>query len=53
MNWVSAVCWGPEFRRGQVVQEDVRVIDLCPTVCELLGAQARMAHGKRLPKLYV
>jgi hypothetical protein len=52
LSCVSAVCWGPDFRRGAVVQEEVRTIDLCPTVCELLGAKARFARGQRLPKLY-
>ena len=52
INYVAAVCWGPDFRRGQVVQEDVQVIDVCPTVCELLGARARFARGKPLPRLY-
>ena len=52
LNYVSAVCQGPDFGRGRVVKDDVRVIDLCPTVCELFGAEAPVARGKRLPKLY-
>ena len=51
LNYVSAVCWGPDFRRGAVVNEDVRAIDVCPTVCSILGANARYARGKALPKL--
>jgi hypothetical protein len=51
LNYVSCVCWGPDFRRGAVVNEDVRAIDVCPTVCSLLGANARYARGKTLPKL--
>jgi hypothetical protein len=52
LNYVACVAWGPDFRRGSVVQEDVRTIDVIPTVCDLFGADARMAKGKRLPRLY-
>ncbi len=51
LNFVSLVCWGPGFRRGTVVQEEVRTIDVCPTVCDLLGVDPRHARGRRLPKL--
>jgi hypothetical protein len=53
LNYVSLVCWGPDFRRGESVQEDVRTVDVCSTVCDLLGAEARYARGKRLPRLMV
>lgn len=52
LNYVACLAWGPDFRRGSVVQEDVRTIDVIPTVCDLFGADARMAKGKRLPRLY-
>jgi hypothetical protein len=52
LNYVSAVCWGPDFARGRVVTDDVRAIDVCPTVCDLLGTGAPLARGKRLPRLY-
>jgi hypothetical protein len=29
----------------------VRAIDVCPTVCELLGVDAPQARGRRLPRL--
>ena len=48
LNYVSAVCWGPDFKRGKVVQKEVGTIDLCPTVCDLFGADARHARGKTL-----
>ena len=51
LNYVATVCWGPDFKRGSVVRDEVRAIDVCPTVCELLGANARYARGKRLPRL--
>ena len=51
LNYVSTVCWGPDFKRGSVIKEDVRAIDVCPTVAGLLGANARYARGRSLPKL--
>ena len=51
LNYVSLVCVGPEFRRGESVQEEVRTIDVCNTACALLGADPRFARGKRLPRL--
>jgi hypothetical protein len=52
LNYVSAVCWGPDFARGRVIKDDVRAIDVCPTVCDLLGVDAPHAKGKRLPRLF-
>lgn len=51
LNYVSLVCAGPDFRRGENVQEEVRTIDVCNTVCALMGANARYARGRRLPRL--
>jgi uncharacterized protein (DUF1501 family) len=52
LNYVSLVAWGAGFRRGAVVKEDVRTIDVCSTVCRLLGAEACFARGRQLPKLH-
>lgn len=52
LGYVSCVCWGPDFKKGQVVKDDVQVIDVVPTVCEMLGAKAKYARGKRLSGLY-
>jgi hypothetical protein len=52
LNYVSCACWGPDFAKGRVVTDDVPAVDVCPTVCELLGASAPRAHGKRFAKLY-
>ena len=52
LNYVSAVCWGPDFAKGRVVNDDVRAIDVCPTVCDLMGAPAPKSKGKRLPRLF-
>jgi len=51
-RYVTMVCAGPDFRRGEVVNEEVRTIDVCSTVCDLLGAEARYSRGTRLPRLY-
>jgi len=51
LNYVSLVCVGPGFRRGVTVQEEVRTIDVCNTVCSLLGAEPRYSRGRILPKL--
>lgn len=52
LNYVTCTAWGPDFKKGTVVQEDVRTIDVIPTACDVLGAKARFAKGKRLPRLY-
>lgn len=49
---VTCLCWGPDFKRGVVVKEEVQVVDIVPTVCDLFGARARYAHGRKLPGLY-
>lgn len=51
LNYVAAVCWGPDFGRGRVVTEDVRAMDVCPSVCDLLGVEAPHAEGRPLPHL--
>lgn len=52
LNYVSTLCWGPDFGTGEVVQQDVRAIDVCPTVCSMVGAAPVLAKGKRLPGLF-
>jgi hypothetical protein len=52
LTHVACVAWGPDFRRGAVVNEEVRVVDVAPTVCDLLGARPSRAEGRRLPGLY-
>ncbi len=51
LRYVGGVAWGPDFRKGAVVTQDVHVTDFCPTVCDLLGTSARFAKGKRLKGL--
>lgn len=51
LAYVTCTCWGPDFRRGSIVKEEVGVIDVAPSLCEILGAKARFARGRRLPGL--
>ncbi|HIG10149.1 MAG: hypothetical protein ABGY71_10570 [bacterium] len=51
LNFVGGLAWGPDFARGRVVQDEVRTIDVMPTICELFGTRAKRAKGKRLAKL--
>jgi hypothetical protein len=51
LNYVTLVAWGPDFANGRIVNEEVRTIDVCASVCGLLGAKARYARSKRLPRL--
>lgn len=51
LNLVSLVAWGPDFRSGVTVQSEVRTIDVTPTICDLFGARARHARGRKLPGL--
>lgn len=52
LSHVTCLGWGPDFRKRAVIQEEVGVVDVAPTVCELFGAKARFARGKRLPGLF-
>lgn len=53
LSYVTCTCWGPDFKRKSVVKEEVGVVDVTPTICELFGAKPRFAHGKRLSGLFV
>lgn len=52
LRQVSCLAWGPDFRRGAVEDRAHRVIDVVPTVCDLLGAEAPYARGDRMRGLY-
>jgi hypothetical protein len=53
LNYVSIVAWGAGIRRGGSVQEEVQVVDVCPTICSVLGVDAPLARGRSLPKLRI
>jgi hypothetical protein len=48
INVISLIAAGPDFKKDQVVRKEVAAMDVCPTVCELLGARPEMAKGKVL-----
>ncbi len=52
LSSVTCACWGPDFKRNVIVKEEVGVVDVATSVCELFGAKARFARGKRLPGLF-
>ncbi len=52
LGFVTCTCWGPDFKKKSVVQSEVGVVDVTPTICELFGAKPLHAHGKRLPGLF-
>jgi hypothetical protein len=52
LEYVQGVAWGPDFRRGRVVEDDLRTIDVTPTICNLFGAQAKFAKGGVLKGLF-
>jgi arylsulfatase A-like enzyme len=52
LNYVQGVAWGPDFKRGREVTEDLRTIDVTPTICGLFGAEAKLAKGQALRGLF-
>ncbi len=50
LNYVTCLCAGPDMQRGLIVKDEVSVVDVAPTVCDLLGAKGR--GGRKLPQLY-
>jgi hypothetical protein len=51
LHKVALVAWGPDFRKGRVVNQEVRSLDVMPTVAGLFGAPAGSARGTPLPGL--
>jgi hypothetical protein len=48
INVVSIIAAGPDFKREQIIKKEVLTLDVCPTVCELLGARPEHAKGRIL-----
>jgi hypothetical protein len=42
---------GPDFKKGRTVTKDMKSIDVCPTICELLGVDAPIAKGRAMSAL--
>lgn len=51
LNKVACVAWGPDFKPGKTIAVDCNTIDVCPTVCKLLGVESPLARGRVLPRL--
>ena len=52
LNYVCGVAWGPDFRSGREVNDELRTIDVTPTICSLFGASAKHAKGAVLKGLF-
>ena len=52
LRFVHGVAWGPDFKRGKVVTDDRRTIDVMPTIADLFGADPRHAKGSVLREIY-
>jgi hypothetical protein len=49
---VACIAWGPDFRQGKTADAGCSSIDVCPTICKLFGAEAPLARGRPLPRLF-
>jgi len=49
---VSLIAAGPDFKEGKTISKSFRSIDVCPTACALLGAEAAYANGKMVRELF-
>lgn len=52
LRWVTCVAWGPDFEKGVVDKNAHQVIDVTPTICDLLGAEPKYSKGGRISGLY-
>ncbi|MEM8711314.1 MAG: hypothetical protein AAGG01_10205 [Planctomycetota bacterium] len=52
LRFVHGVAWGPDFRRGAVVKDDRRTIDVTPTIAHLFGAKAMHSKGSILRDVF-
>ena len=43
---VAMFAAGPDFKQGKTVRKDMKSIDVCPTICELLGVKSEHTKGK-------
>ncbi len=43
---VAMFAAGPDFKKGKTIRKDMKSIDVCPTICELLGVKSEHAKGK-------
>lgn len=48
LRFVHGAVWGPDFKRGRIVKDDHRTIDMTPTIAHLFGAKAKFSKGSVL-----
>ena len=46
LRFVHGAVWGPDFKRGKVVKDDHRTIDMTPTIAHLFGAKAKFSKAR-------
>ena len=49
---VACIAAGPDFKAGKTIDADCNSMDVCPTIAKLLGAEAPLARGRVLPRLF-
>jgi membrane-anchored protein YejM (alkaline phosphatase superfamily) len=49
---VSAVAYGPDFKKGKKVDAEMDWIDITPTICHMFGAKAEASEGRVAKELF-
>ncbi|HVY61191.1 MAG TPA: twin-arginine translocation signal domain-containing protein [Planctomycetota bacterium] len=49
---ISAVAYGPDFKKGKKIDTEMDWIDITPTICHMFGAKAEAAEGKVAKELF-
>lgn len=52
LSEIACICAGPDFKQNQVVTDEVKWTQVCPTVCELLGAASEKSKEKKLDAIF-
>jgi hypothetical protein len=52
LSEIACIAAGPDFKQNQVVTDEVRWTQVCPTVCELLGASSEKTKEKKLEAIF-
>lgn len=52
LHKVALVGWGPDFRKGKVVAQEVASVDVCSTLGKMFGVATGTARGQALPGLF-
>jgi len=49
---ISMVCYGPDFKKGKTLDQEMDWIDIAPTICHMFGAKAEGVEGKVVKELF-